>query len=96
MAATVTILKRGKTINRKITIASILMDNSYTTGGLAVTPAQLGLNSVDIILFESANGYTPQFDYTNNKVKFYTSAGTETSNATDLSAITLRVKAIGQ
>lgn len=96
MAATVTIVKRSKYLNRKVTIADVALDNSYPTGGEAVTPSQFGLSSIDQVIIDGGNGYRPQFDYTNNKIKVYTSAGTETTNTTDLSALTLRVQAVGQ
>lgn len=74
---------------------------SYLTGGLSLTPAKLGLGSVDFIAFEPASDDTPdilhlKYDYTNSKVLSFDPAGTETANATDLSGYTARFIAIGK
>lgn len=45
------------------------LDAAYAAGGYAVTPAQLGLASIDLILPCPTSGYVPEWDYTNAKLK---------------------------
>jgi hypothetical protein len=96
MAVTVNIISRDKTAQRKIVYGTVALDSSYPTNGEPCAQSVLGLGQIDHIEFTNANGYRPQYDFTNEKIKVYTSAGTETTNATDLSAITLRYKAMGK
>lgn len=76
-------------------VATVTMSNSYTTNGESVTKAQLGLTEINSVSIDGGNGYRPQYDYTNQKVKIYTSAGTETTATTDLSAVVLRLTVSG-
>lgn len=82
------------------TVTSVVLSSSYPTGGEVVTPALLGFAStVDPqfqVQVEGGHGYGPEYDYTNQKIIVYTSAGTQTTNATDLSAVTLYVRATGR
>lgn len=95
MAITQTVLHNYVKGDRREIIYSVALDNSYPTGGYAFVNGLPG-NTIHNVQFEQANGYRPQFDYTNNKIMVYTSAGTQTTNATDLSAITLRVTVTGK
>jgi hypothetical protein len=95
MALTIAINKRDKTIGKKVVYATITLDSSYATGGESITPGSLGLTSIDFILFDGGLGYRPQFDYANSKIMMYTSAGTQTTNATDLSSIVLKALVFG-
>lgn len=70
-------------------VGTVALDNSYPTGGYSIALNQFGLqNRVDILLAEDAKGYGFEWDYTNKKLKAYSTGGTEVTNATDLSAIT--------
>ena len=73
--------------------------NPYVTGGDSFTPGEVALGRIDILLFEEpSNGVVQKailYDYTNQKVKWFDMAGTETANGTDLSAYTARFEAIG-
>lgn len=75
---------------------TVAADNSYPTGGYTLAASSLGLGNaantdpeliVDVM--SGTHGYTAEYDYANQKLVFYTSAGTQTANATDLSALTL-------
>lgn len=74
---------------------SLACDNSYPTGGYTLAASSLGLGNAAntdpelIVQVEGGTqGYQAYYDYTNQKLIFYTSAGTQTANATDLSALT--------
>jgi hypothetical protein len=74
---------------------TIAADNSYPTGGWSCPVTSLGLGNAaasdpDLIVhvLDGTNGYQAKYDYTNQKLLMYTSAGTQTTNATDLSALT--------
>lgn len=96
MAATATITSRDKQAQRKIVYGTVVLDSSYATGGESITPPELGLGQIDFITFTNTTGYKYEFDYTNNKIKSYTSGGTETTSTTDLSSVTARYMAIGK
>lgn len=96
MAVTVSILGRDKTAQRKVVHGTVSLDNSYPTNGEPCAMVVLGLGQIDYIEFSNGNGYTAQYDYTNQKIVMYASAATEVTNTTDLSAITLRYRAVGK
>lgn len=87
-------------------VAQITWDNSYPTGGLALTPAQVGLSK---ILFSVDGGVTnagsagmvsTSYDVANSKLLAFGGAAAgskhgEVTNATDLSAVTSRVVFFG-
>lgn len=102
MAIVVTRISGPYTIGDRFrTLCTVALDNSYVTNGYPLTRAQLGFAAgtdpefhVEI---DSANGYSAVYDYVNQKLLFYTTAGVQTANATDLSAITiLRILASGK
>lgn len=45
----------------QVRIVELAFDSSYPTGGESVTPAMLGLNTIDFLLVEPAGGYS--FEY---------------------------------
>ena len=81
--------------SRTETCYIVACDNSYPTGGYALKPSSLGFsnNAPDLIIeIDNGYGYGWRYDYTNQKLMAYASAGTQVTNATDLSAVTdLRV-----
>jgi hypothetical protein len=89
-------LKRYVVGNRKTVIATITGDTSYPTGGSALTPAQLGLRRVDYAdTPQAVGGVSFTYDYANNKLLSFT-GGTQTTNATNQSAISVRMRFEGQ
>lgn len=82
--------------NRKIVLVDITGDTSYPTGGSALTPAQLGLRRVEYAdTPQAVGGVSFTYDRTNNKVLSFT-GGTQTTNATNQSAISVRMMFIGK
>lgn len=100
MAATATAVRRsdsgGNTIS---TVTNVTFDASYPTNGLAVTAAQLGLNTVlwavATVKTAGAGAVTAvDYDITNSKLKAYT-ASAEVVNATSLATVVAQVVASG-
>lgn len=88
--------------NRKMVSGVITLDNSYATGGEAVTLAQLGLSRLDFLCLTAGIGYLPTWDgsTTAPKVLVYrqtaaTGAFAEVPSTTDMSATTVRFLAYG-
>ena len=81
-----------------ITAGSIAGPASYATGGFAADiETDLGISEssfVGLPIITSNAGYTGVFDATNNKIKSYTSGGTETTATTDLSSVTFYVHVV--
>lgn len=93
------------------TVSTVLMSNSYTTGGESVTKGDLGFASTVDPTFEvrvtPSAGYIGEYDHVNSKLKVYdqkdpAAAGgadialPQVGNTTDLSAVTFRVIATGR
>jgi hypothetical protein len=68
----------------KMVPLSITFDSSYPTGGEDFSFD--GINEIMIFLLEGVAGYVFAYDYTNDKILAYTTAGTEVVNGTDLAA----------
>ncbi len=88
--------------SRKEVLGTITFDSSYPTGGEEFTPAEFGLNRLDWLDLNNGQGYVPVWDGSTSapKVLMYrqgASAGAlvQTTNAADLSAITVRFRATG-
>src|SRR5688572_28466915 len=81
---------------------TITFDASYPTGGEALSAADLkNLGEIEKIIFEPASNGTPvikhlKYDYVNQKVLVYDVAGTQTADATDLSAYSAGFIAFGK
>lgn len=72
--------------------ATIAFDDSYPTGGESLTPAMLGLGTIDFISIGNKGGYVFEYDYANQKVIVYgaggfTPTGTNTAPAFTGSAL---------
>lgn len=68
MALTISEVRRSVFGNRRIQVLDLTFDTSYATGGLALTPAALGMQEFDMVLAGTAAGYMFEFDYVNNKL----------------------------
>jgi hypothetical protein len=81
---------------------TITFDASYPTGGESLTGADLkNLGEIEKIIFEPASNGTPiikhlKYDYVNKKVLAFDVAGTQTADATDLSAYSAGFVAFGK
>lgn len=95
MAATIVANKRTKMLAVYAVIADVTGDASYPTGGYAITPAIFGLTTFDFVLVPSAKGYGANYNDATGKIVVYASAGTEVTAATNLSAVTFRIMAMG-
>ena len=71
MPLTNTIQNRTVHGNQRVVTLDVDWDSSYPRGGESLTPADLGLDRIDLILASPKDGYTFEFDYTNNLLKSY-------------------------
>lgn len=73
---------------------------SYATGGDAFVPGDIKLGQIDVLsLGHPTNGSVillVEYDYTNQKVKWFDLAGAEVTNTTNVSAYSTRFEAIGR
>lgn len=69
MALTITIIKRSNIGGAKAVVADIDFDSSYPTGGESLTAANLGLDTVSLVLASPKSGFTYEYDYTGSKLK---------------------------
>jgi hypothetical protein len=96
MALTAT--KRVKFVagSKRIHVYNVTFDNSYPTGGESLTAGIIGLNWIEALI-PAVNGTEfAVYDYTNKKLKLFTADGTEAGNASDQSAVSVTVFAIGE
>jgi hypothetical protein len=105
MALTITLDARpfDNISTHRVVFGTITFDSSYPTGGEALTGSDLkNLGSeIEKILFEPASNTTPiikhlKYDYVNRKVLAFDVAGTQTADATDLSAYSAGFVAFGK
>ncbi len=54
---------------KRVKIKSIAFDSSYASGGESLTKASIGLAATDEVIILPKNGYTFEYDYTNETVK---------------------------
>lgn len=105
MALSITVVKRPRLLpaSRSV-VADVTFDDSYPTGGESLTAADLGIagpgNAGSIEYLEAsqkgvASRYV-EYDYAAAKLKLFTGLGTEAANASDQSAIVVRVFATAQ
>jgi hypothetical protein len=107
MALTITKVTNGDYVvgNKKVRTRDITFDNSYATGGMSLTAANVGLRNIVAMATDAGaknsagTSVVPvRYDYTNSKLQAYrydgASAGKafleEVANAVDLSAFTVR------
>lgn len=108
MAATITKLnpetnaiKYDHGAGLKVSLLKLAGDNSYPTGGYALAASDFGFSGlVAVAPFGHPNGYLPEYDYTNSKLKLRWCAGagavaSEVTNATDVSAATFYLLGFG-
>ena len=72
-------------------------DFKYETGGIEVTPEQMGVKVVEGLSGFTSLGHYMVYDPDNDKIKFYASGGTEVANDNeDLQGETAIVTVIGR
>lgn len=97
MALTATQVASEVPGSARLITGTVTFDSSYTTGGLAVTPTILGYTGASQVVWMVVTGVrgvasttasAVRFDATNQKLLVFNStAGAETANATNLSAL---------
>lgn len=96
MAATPTIIKRISRGGVRTNYLDVALDSSYPTGGYALSFNQLGFAKAPLLVdAEQATGRTYWYDRANQKLVAFSTAATEVANATNLSAVTVRVAVDG-
>ena len=94
MSLTVTIDSITVMGNKNISLGHIAWDSSYATSGESLVAADVGLTYIDFILVQADEGFTFQYDYTNETLWAYQTYSTEASG--DLAGLTdTRFMAIG-
>lgn len=103
MALTVAVVKRNVVGAQREVIADVTFDNSYPTGGEAFSPRDLDLSQPSTATFHFldvgmndatiADQRLVEYDYTNSKLVVRTAVNTEATNASDQSAVKVRVLA---
>lgn len=101
MAATITLIRPKQKLRQAITVNDVNI-GVYATGGVSVTPSQLGLSAVEfaIVKVESSASLPLGIDalvynVATSKVLVYGTPNTEVTNAVDYSALTVRIIAFG-
>lgn len=95
MALVPTVVRHLSQGNSRAKIVDLKLDNSYPTGGSVLTPASVGLVRIDTVDPTSVGGRGFEWIPATNKLKVYSSGTTEVTNATDLSAVTVRCEVVG-
>lgn len=78
----------------RVEFADITGDNSYPTGGYAITPGQFGMSKIVAVVVPNSNGYAVTYVRSTGKLIVRATGGSsgaafvEIANATDLSALT--------
>lgn len=91
---------------RKVRHGTVTLGSSYTTNGVAVTPALFGLGRIDDLSIQPSGGYTFEYLPATGKIKAYWQRDsntttydkvplTEIDNATSMTSITPRFRAEG-
>jgi hypothetical protein len=84
--------------DRVFVFGDVTLDNSYPTGGYAITPATLGLSAIDLFvatLSPVAGAVNFTYNYSTGALQAFQNTGAETANATDTHTCTGRFVAIG-
>lgn len=88
MALTITNKETTVFGNKRIRTVEIAFGSLYPTGGESLTPTNLGLAEINILIASPKSGYTFEYDYINFKLKAYRSAGFTPAGAVAAPTIT--------
>lgn len=86
---------------KKQTVSDVTLDNSYPTGGEALTAADLRLNTVSYATCHvvgvggTVNVANAYYDQPNSKLVVIDETPGEVANAADMSTTVVRVRAVG-
>lgn len=100
MAIAISVKKQSKLGTLHANIADITLDNAYPTGGYAISPAVIGMDSIDVMVISASVGYLFDYDHVNGKLKVFVTGAlnaalNQVANGTNLSTVSLRVAVIG-
>jgi hypothetical protein len=97
MALVATQIRRGVLDDRKFSDYTVTFTgaSSYATGGIATSPADYGLVTLDHLQIGGSAGGSARYDQVAGKIVLNVAAGTEVANAGDPTGFTVRVRAIG-
>lgn len=104
LALSVTPIVKDNLGGANMVVASITFDSAYPTGGEPLTPASLGVSTIQALIPAPAGGYVFEYDYANKKLKAMIGDNNNTNdsplveeaNDTNLSAVTCRVVVFGR
>lgn len=101
MAATITPIRPKQKLRQAITVNDVNI-GVYATGGVSVTPSQLGLSAVEFAIVKvKSSASLPLgigalvYNVATSKVLVYGTTNTEATNAADYSPLTVRIIAFG-
>ena len=77
----------GSQGNKKTSQGTITFDASYPTGGESLTPAMIGLGTLENIQFNFVSGYVIEYDYSGELVLVYVGSGGVAAHDHDLRII---------
>lgn len=81
---------------KRVWTGLVTFDNSYPTGGEAITPAQFGLSVINHVNVRAKGGTeVVVWDHVNSKLQIFTADGVEALNASDQSAIVCHCEVTG-
>jgi hypothetical protein len=80
--------------NSKMVLGVMDLSGTYATGGLAVTPAQLGLTTLQQIIAQPTDGYGATWLPSTSKI-YLSSGGSQVSNGQSVSAQNINFIGIG-
>lgn len=88
---------------KRMSVTNITFDDSYPTGGEAVTPGNLGLTKIEAVIINGNTGHNLQWDQANKKIKAYYAdydavadgALIQVPDTTDLATVVATVVAFG-
>lgn len=95
MALTISNIENTGLLSNRAVLFNLAFDSSYPTGGEALTPNNLGMEQIVMLIIQCQGGYSFEYDISNQKVKAYWVDTTvdgapqaEVANTTDLSGVT--------
>ena len=94
MALTVSVVDRNVVGAARMNVVDVTFDNSYPTGGEALSAAACGLNRMLVVVPTNAPGQFIEWDGTN--LVLYDEAGVEEINASDQSGVSTRLIVYGE
>lgn len=97
MALTITPVSNNVVGAQRLNVINVAFDDSYPTGGEAITPADMGMRArIDAVVPMASSPYIVEFDTAASKLVAYTALGTEVTDTGNLTSLSVNVIAIGE